>query len=99
MTIDTPAGNLELSTILDPLALPLVALAVLRISAILDVLLVSSSFHQAAIGVATIAISFLGLLVPGSFVTTGRAESLAPASGLRGFAAVYVWHGVFTADQ
>ncbi len=53
-------------------------------------------FHQVVIVAASLLTVGLGLLTLQAFFRRGRVADLGLGTGLAGFGAVYIWHGVFT---
>jgi signal transduction histidine kinase len=64
-----------------------------------DVLIVAPALHEVAIGGSVATTGLIGALTLRAHVATGRLNQLGLGTGLLAFAAVYLWHGVFTGAE
>ncbi len=76
--------------------IPVVLLATLTATGLGLVTAQLVDLHVTLIGVAVALASAFGILALRAHLTHGDARTLAIGAALVGFAAVYVWHGVFT---
>ncbi len=85
-----------------PFAVALTAAAAIAALAVLESpwvrvgSLADSEVHVVLISLASIVTATLGLLAMRAFYATGSSRSLALGTAMLAFAAVYIWHGVYT---
>ncbi|HWG91426.1 MAG TPA: HAMP domain-containing sensor histidine kinase [Candidatus Thermoplasmatota archaeon] len=95
----SPGGRLPLGPALVGIAIggPLALLGAILISPVFGAsLLPDPRFHEVMIGAAVLMAGALGAVALRTYQRTGATRAAGLAAGLLGFAAIYLWHGLFT---